>query len=114
MYCLALHPTLDILVTGGRDSVARVWDMRTKHEIMTLGGHEDAVASVITNAVDPQVITGSHDRTIRLWDLAAGRSMTTLTHHKKAIRAMARHPRELTFVSGAADCIKKWQVRDGV
>lgn len=114
VYCLALHPTLDILITGGRDSVARVWDMRTKHEIMTLGGHDDAVASLITNAVDPQVMTGSHDHTIRLWDLAAGRAMTTLTHHKKSIRAMARHPRELTFVSGAADTIKKWQVRDGV
>lgn len=24
VYCLALHPTLDILMTGGRDSVCRV------------------------------------------------------------------------------------------
>ena len=55
VFCLALHPTLDILITGGRDSVGRVWDMRTKHEVMTLGGHEDAVASILTNAVDPQV-----------------------------------------------------------
>jgi pleiotropic regulator 1 len=30
VYSLALHPTLDVLITGGRDSVARVWDMRTK------------------------------------------------------------------------------------
>ncbi len=30
MYALALHPTLDVLMTGGRDSVCRVWDMRTK------------------------------------------------------------------------------------
>ena len=30
MYALALHPSLDILMTGGRDSVCRVWDMRTK------------------------------------------------------------------------------------
>ena len=27
---MALHPTLDVLMTGGRDSVCRVWDMRTK------------------------------------------------------------------------------------
>lgn len=25
VYCLALHPTLDILMTGGRDSVCRVY-----------------------------------------------------------------------------------------
>ncbi|RYG67419.1 hypothetical protein EON64_07490 [archaeon] len=24
VFCLALHPTLDVLITGGRDSVARV------------------------------------------------------------------------------------------
>ena len=29
-YALALHPKLDLLMTGGRDSVCRVWDMRTK------------------------------------------------------------------------------------
>lgn len=25
VYCLALHPTIDVLLTGGRDSVCRVW-----------------------------------------------------------------------------------------
>jgi len=30
IYSIALHPELDILVTGGRDAAARVWDMRTK------------------------------------------------------------------------------------
>ena len=30
VYALAVHPTLDVLMTGGRDSVCRVWDMRTK------------------------------------------------------------------------------------
>lgn len=55
VHCLALHPTLDILVTGGRDSVARVWDMRTKKQIHALAGHANAVGTVATNAVDPQV-----------------------------------------------------------
>ena len=30
VYDLALHPTLDVLVSCGRDSTARVWDMRSK------------------------------------------------------------------------------------
>lgn len=30
VYALALHPTLDLVLTGGRDSTCRVWDMRTK------------------------------------------------------------------------------------
>ncbi|CAN0087717.1 unnamed protein product [Ectocarpus sp. 13 AM-2016] len=114
VHCLSLHPTLDVLVTGGRDSVARVWDMRTKKQIHALGGHSNAVGTVQTNAVDPQVITGSHDCQIKLWDLVAGKAMTTLTHHKKAVRAVQMHPKEFSFVSAAADNMKKWQGRDGM
>lgn len=37
--------------------------------------------------------------------------MTTLTHHKKAVRAVQMHPKEFSFVSAAADNMKRWQVR---
>eukprot|EP01083_Nonionella_stella_P232560 820225_1 len=30
VYDVAIHPTIDVIVTCGRDSVARVWDIRTK------------------------------------------------------------------------------------
>jgi pleiotropic regulator 1 len=52
------------------DLYPQVWDIRTKHEIFTLGGHNGAVGTVATNAVDPQVITGSHDSTIKVLLLA--------------------------------------------
>jgi pleiotropic regulator 1 len=65
-YALSLHPTLDVLVTGARDRTARVWDMRTKVPVHVLVGHDSAVASVITNATEPQVITGGLDATIRV------------------------------------------------
>jgi pleiotropic regulator 1 len=113
VFCLALHPTLDVLVTGGRDAVARVWDMRTKTQIHTLAGHEHTVASVLTQSTNPQIITGSHDCTVKLWDLVAGKCMTTLTHHQKSVRALAAPSFEKTFVSGAADGLKRWQSKDG-
>jgi pleiotropic regulator 1 len=55
VYALALHPTLDILCTGGRDSVCRVWDMRTKVQIHCLSGHDETVCSILTQGTDPQV-----------------------------------------------------------
>mmetsp|Transcript_14155 Transcript_14155/g.18538 ORF Transcript_14155/g.18538 Transcript_14155/m.18538 type:complete len:493 (+) Transcript_14155:31-1509(+) len=114
VYSLALHPTLDLLVTGGRDSVARVWDIRTKTQVHVLSGHQNTIGAIATNAIDPQVITGGHDCAVKLWDLAAGKVMTTLTHHKKAVRDVKMNPKEFSFVSAAADNIKKWQARDGV
>ena len=113
VFCLALHPTLDVLVTGGRDAVARVWDMRTRTQIHTLGGHDSTVGCLLTKSTDPQIITGSYDTTVKLWDLAAGKCMTTLTHHHKSVRALVQPTFENTFVSGAADCLKYWQGKDG-
>ncbi|KZV14684.1 protein pleiotropic regulatory locus 1-like [Dorcoceras hygrometricum] len=113
VYCLALHPTIDILLTGGRDSVCRVWDIRSKMQIHALSGHENSVCSVFTRPTDPQVITGSHDSTIKFWDLRYGKTMLTLTHHKKSVRAMAPHPKEDCFVSASAENIKKFKLPKG-
>ena len=55
VYSLSLHPTLDLLVTGGRDSVARVWDVRTKQNVHTLTGHTATVVGLETQALEPQV-----------------------------------------------------------
>lgn len=84
VYSLSLHPTLDVLVTAGRDATARVslanqdykgfthaqhmskvWDMRTKSNIFTLSGHTATVADVKCQDSDPQVITASMDSTVR-------------------------------------------------
>lgn len=65
VYTIAVHPTLDVLVTGGRDASVRVWDMRSRANIFTLTGHTSTVADVKTQNVDPQIISGSMDSTIR-------------------------------------------------
>lgn len=56
VYSLTLHPTIDVLVTAGRDATARVWDMRTKANVHTLTGHTNTIASVISQAAEPQVL----------------------------------------------------------
>jgi pleiotropic regulator 1 len=113
IYCCAMHPVLDLLLTAGRDAVVRVWDIRTKQSVHVLSGHAHTISSVLTSKVHPAVTSGSHDGTIKLWDLVAGKCVTTLTHHTKAIRALCQPSFERTFLSGAADCLKKWQARDG-
>ena len=65
VYSLSLHPTLDVLVTSGRDASARVWDMRTKAQVHVLSGHTGTVGDVKCQDSDPQVITGSMDSTVR-------------------------------------------------
>lgn len=61
----SLHPTLDVLITAGRDASARVWDMRTKAQVHVLTGHTATISDVKAQESDPQVITGSMDSTVR-------------------------------------------------
>ena len=84
VYTLSLHPTLDILVTAGRDASARVWDVCIKVQIHVLTGHTATVADTKCQEGDPQLITGSMDTTVRLRHFATGKTMTTLMHHKRA------------------------------
>lgn len=113
IHCVAVHPQLDVLMTGSRDASVRVWDMRTRKEVHLLTGHSDSIEALITQSSDPQIISGSMDKTVKLWDLAAGKVLTTLTNHSKGVRALARSPLEYSFVSASADCLKKWECRDG-
>ena len=92
VYCVTTHPTLDVILTGGRDSVCRVWDIRTKAEVMVLGGHRGTVHCIATQAGEPQVVTGSADATVRTWDLVTGSTTSILTHHKKGVRSVLFHP----------------------
>jgi len=102
-----------VLATGGRDSVVRIWDIRTKANVHTLTGHQQTVVGLDTQSLEPQVISGSMDSTIRLWDLVAGRARSVLTNHKKAVRAIMTHPTEYTFASASPDNIKKWKCPEG-
>ena len=47
VYCIGMHPSMDIIGTGSRDSTLRLWDIRTKAQIHVLGGHKGIVESVL-------------------------------------------------------------------
>ena len=53
MFALALHPTLNVMATGGRDSTVRLWDMRTKAEVQCLSGHRDIVECILMQNDEP-------------------------------------------------------------
>lgn len=87
--------------------------MRTKLQVHCLTGHDGTVQSILSQVPDPQCVTGSQDQQIKLWDIRTGKASSTLTFHKKGIRSLVAHPTEFSFVSGAADNIKKFGFPEG-
>jgi pleiotropic regulator 1 len=110
---MKIHEGLGVLISGGRDSTARVWDVRVRKQVHALVGHAHTVGSILTQECEPHVITGSYDSFIKLWDIGQGKCINTLTNHKKSVRALVEHPTEYTFASAASDNLKVWKCPRG-
>ena len=102
----------DRLAVASSDSRARLFDLKSGRELLTLKGHEDAVAAV---QVRGRVIaTGSYDHAAALWDAASGKLLHRLTGHRGPVMALAFSPDQSTLATGSIDgTIKLWNVANG-
>ena len=67
----AFSPDGGVLFTGGLDRTARSHDLRASSAAAAatvLGGHDDAIRSVLFSAAHGLLVTGSWDRSVKLWD----------------------------------------------
>lgn len=70
---VAFSPDGALLVTGGRDSLVRVWDLQSDSEqpLVTLEGHRKPVLTVAFHPAGSFIASGSGDNSVRLWGIAA-------------------------------------------
>jgi geranylgeranyl transferase type-2 subunit beta len=102
----------DRLAVASSDSRARLFDVKSGRELLTLKGHEDAVAAV--QVMGSVVATGSYDHTAALWDAASGKLLHRLTGHRGPVMAVAFSPDKRTLATSSLDgTIKLWNLADG-
>ena len=70
-----LSPDGKWAVTGGRDEVARLWDLQTGQEVRMFVGHKGWVFDAKFTRDGLSVVTSGSDGTIRLWDVQTGQQM---------------------------------------
>jgi WD40 repeat protein len=66
------------IVTGGRDSTARLWEATSGRLLLTLNGHTSTVTSAHFSPDGQLIVTSSRDGTIREWDAVTGKEILTL------------------------------------
>jgi len=74
------------LITGGRDGVARVWDVATGEEGPILRGHKGGIAGVAFTGDGDRIITAvgmsgngqNPDSSVRVWEARTGRELLRL------------------------------------
>lgn len=89
---VALSPDGSLVATAGVDAVARVWDVESGQELLTLEGHAPAqssgsgllggVANVVFTPDGRRIVTGGADGTVRLWNVEDGQPLAVLSKHQ--------------------------------
>jgi WD40 repeat protein/HEAT repeat protein len=105
---LAVHPNLDLIVSGSRNSNIRLSDLDGNHSDPFIG-HTSIVWSVTFSPTEELIASGSRDKTIRLWDLEGNQVSNPLIGHKGGVNCITFNPDGRILVScGADQKIKLW------
>jgi WD40 repeat protein/DNA-binding SARP family transcriptional activator len=112
--CVAFSPDGQRLLTGCRDSIARVWDIATGEVIGMLKGHHEHIWSASWSPNGRLIATGSHDTTIRLWDAGSGELLQVLRGHIRTVNGLDWSPDGMFLVSAGHDeTVRVWSVGSG-
>lgn len=111
-----------LLASGGPESVARLWDVRSGRGITKLVGHTDNIRDILISDDEDTILTASSDQTIKVWSVTAGRCIHTLTMHNDSVWSLySDDPNLAVFYSGdksglvaKTDTRRAMEIDDGV
>lgn len=67
VFGLAAHPSAPVIVSGGQDDMAYLWDSTTGEQLSAFEGHSDTVVSAGFSHDGQYIATGGMDGKIRVW-----------------------------------------------
>uniref|UniRef100_A0A6B2L2U6 Pre-mRNA-processing factor 19 n=1 Tax=Arcella intermedia TaxID=1963864 RepID=A0A6B2L2U6_9EUKA len=120
--CVAIHPTKqNLLLTGGVDTTAIVFDRNLTKKLATLQGHSKNVTCTLFHPSSELLFTASEDATVRVWSPSEPQSaedshqvpyktLHTISRHTAPITQISLHPTEEFLVTASAD--QTWALHD--
>ena len=111
---IAVSPDGRMLLSGGYDRVARIWNLADRRLLRQLRGHEGTIWSVAWSPDGRLLATAGEDRTIRIWRAADGLPLHVLRGHELNIWVVRFSPDSRLLASGSFDhSIRLWNAETG-
>lgn len=103
------------LVSVGRDSVTRVWNVATRSRVLSLHGHEHPIRSVAVSADGAWVASAGDETRVMLWNAGSGKLARVLGGHASFVNAVAFSPDSRMLATGdATGQVVIWNLVNGV
>ena len=97
----ALCANDNLIVSGGPESVVKVWDVRSGKRVTQFVGHTDNVRGLLISQDSEIILSSSSDQTVKVWSVVGARSLHTLTMHNDSVWCLhSDHPQLSVFYSG--------------
>jgi len=112
--CLDIHPSKELVLTGGLDSDLSLFNTQTRKLVTKISGHTKRVNDVAFHPSDDLVFSCSQDRTVRVWR-SGGDNQYTLAHsisraHTDDVIGISLHATGDYLASASND--KSWAFHD--
>ncbi|RLN41133.1 hypothetical protein C2845_PM01G40620 [Panicum miliaceum] len=101
-----IHPSKDIVATGGIDTNAVLFDRPSGQILCTLTGHSKKITTLKFVPHDELFVTGSADKTVRIWQESENGNYNcvhTLKDHTAEVEAVTVHATQKYFVTASKD-----------
>mmetsp|Transcript_6725 Transcript_6725/g.9972 ORF Transcript_6725/g.9972 Transcript_6725/m.9972 type:complete len:403 (-) Transcript_6725:18-1226(-) len=110
LQCLAFCPNSLHLAIGGRDGQIYIWNISTKHFIITFDAHTQWVRALIWHPSGTRIVSCSDDRSIAVFDIEKRRLVHRIpAAHSNFVSALVFHPSSSILASAGADkTIRLW------
>jgi len=110
---VAISTDGNYVVTSGRDTQVRLWDVKTAQIIRSFE-HTSGVFGVAFSPDGNYIVAGTTDKYAAIWDLRTGKQIQTLKGHTSAIWSVAFSPDSKTVITGSGDnTARLWDVQTG-
>lgn len=103
MYSVKVNPVDPrIVITGGGDDVAVIWNREDGNVLYTLSGHQDSVVSVDFSFDGKYAATGGYDGVVKIWDVATGNLVQNLEGPSQEVEWVCWHKKGNVVLAGLA------------
>ena len=110
---VAINAEGSVILTGGDDNRAYLWDAKTGKKIKALS-HSNKVSAVDFHANGKLFVTGALDNRLIIFDAKEGKPKKLLKGHQGAVRDLAFNPLGEQLASSSADnTIRIWNTSTG-